>query len=70
MDRLDNDRVRVDETFEGQPVWSGEVLVSELLGHLTESPVATPGKCGRGSSDPCEDKAVGVILRRPASGRP
>ena len=29
------DRVRVDERFEGAPVWDGEVLVFELLGHPT-----------------------------------
>jgi hypothetical protein len=27
------DRVRVDERFEGQPVWEGEVLVFQLLDH-------------------------------------
>lgn len=29
------DRVRVEETFEGQPVWNGEVLIFELLDHPT-----------------------------------
>ncbi len=27
------ERVRVHETFEGEPVWEGEVLVFELEGH-------------------------------------
>ena len=29
------DRVNVDERFEHQPVWSGEVLVFDLEGHST-----------------------------------
>ncbi len=31
------ERMRVDEHFEGSPVWEGEVLVFELLGHPTAS---------------------------------
>lgn len=29
------DRVAVDEHFDGEPVWQGEVLVFELAGHPT-----------------------------------
>ncbi len=31
------DRVNVDERFEDQPVWEGEVLVFDLEGHPTAS---------------------------------